>query len=215
MLRKLSFPIPSPALAFALAVVLVACGGLAMAASSSKTKAIRACASKQTGALRLANKCRRSERSLSWNQTGPKGLQGLPGRDVVGARGDTGAPGVQGQQGPLGPGATSLQTTIAAGGNSTLASLPNGVTVSGSCGGGVHVSIAGGGTDLRASGTASFDGTVQAVDLNGTGTFTEPGANNVDLDVVASAGSAQLARIDVHGSAGTPCVFWGVIVPSG
>jgi hypothetical protein len=117
--------------------------------------------------------------------------------------------------GPPGPGASSFQTTIAAGGSSTLASLANGVTVGGSCGGGVKVSIAGSGTDLRASGTASFDGTVQAVDLNGTGTYTEPGATNVDLDVVASAGTAQFARVDVHGGVGAPCVFWGMVVPSG
>jgi hypothetical protein len=89
------------------------------------------------------------------------------------------------------------------------------VTVSGSCTGGVRVSIAGSGTDLQASGTGSFDGTVQAVDVNGGGTFTEPGASNVDLDVVARAGAAQLERVDVHGSVGTPCLFWGMVIPSG
>ena len=134
MLRRLSFLIPSPAMAVALAALLAACGGFAIAASSPKTRVIRACASKKTGALRLATKCRRRERFVSWNQTGPQGLQGPRGRGVAGARGAAGAngaTGAQGQQGPRGPGATSFQTTIALEGSSTLASLPNGVTVSG------------------------------------------------------------------------------------
>ena len=132
----------------------------------------------------------RSERPIAFNQRGPEGRQGprgVPGnRGVAGATGIPGAPGVKGGQGPQGPGATSFQITIASGGSSTLASLANGVTVSGSCSGGVNVSIAGSGTDLRASGTANSDATVptvQPVDINGGGTFTKSGTENVDLDV--------------------------------
>jgi hypothetical protein len=57
---------------------------------------IRACANKKTGALRLATKCRKSERSLSWNKEGLPGHQGL-----TGAVGVTGAAGAKGETGTV------------------------------------------------------------------------------------------------------------------
>jgi hypothetical protein len=82
--------IPSPSVLLAFAALLAACGGIAVAATSSG-QVIRACANKKTGALRLASKCRRSERSVSWNK------EGVPGpRGVTGA---TGAPGAVGAAG--------------------------------------------------------------------------------------------------------------------
>ena len=94
MRRLLSLLLPSPAMAVAFAALLVACGGLAVAATSSKPALIRACANKKSGALRLASKCRRGERSVSWNK---EGIQGLPG--ATGATGATGKEGLQGKQG--------------------------------------------------------------------------------------------------------------------
>ena len=90
MARKLSSLVPSPAVVVALAALLAALSGLAIPAGSS-SPVIRACANKKTGVLRLAKKCRRSERSVSWNQTGPKGPRGLAG--PAGPAGATGAPG--------------------------------------------------------------------------------------------------------------------------
>jgi hypothetical protein len=75
-MRRLSFLVPSPALGVAVAALLVACGGLAIAAGSS-SPVIRACANKKTGVLRLAKKCRKHERSLSWNKQGIPGAHGL------------------------------------------------------------------------------------------------------------------------------------------
>lgn len=46
---------------------------------------------KKGGALRIATKCKKSERSVSWNRTGPQGAQGAQG--VQGAQGDTGPAG--------------------------------------------------------------------------------------------------------------------------
>jgi hypothetical protein len=199
--------------------VFVALGGGAYAAVSAsipdRSGVIHGCYKKKNGNLRLTSsgRCsRRSERAIAFNQRGRAGAQGP--RGVQGIKGLAGAPGAKGEQGSQGPGATSFQTTIASGGSSTLASLSNGVTVSGSCVAGVRVSIAGSGSDLQASGTGSFDGTLQAVDVSGGGTFTESGATNADLDVVAAAGAARLARIDVHGGVGTPCTFWGMATPS-
>jgi hypothetical protein len=98
MRRVLSSLKPSPALAVALAAALAASTGWAVAATST-SPAIRGCANKKTGALRLASKCRRSERRVSWSVRGPVGLQGL--------RGAAGQPGLQGVQGPKGETATA------------------------------------------------------------------------------------------------------------
>jgi hypothetical protein len=87
----------SPALAFALLALVAASSGLAVAATSSSGPVIRACAKKKGGALRLASKCRRSERAVSWSQAGPRGLQGL--RGLTGAAGAAGATGPQGGAG--------------------------------------------------------------------------------------------------------------------
>jgi hypothetical protein len=103
--RRLSFLKPSPALAVAVAALIAACSGLAVAATSG-SPVIRACANKKTGALRLASKCRRSERSLSWNQNGLQGAPGLPGapgkEGTPGKEGPAGKEGIKGEQGPSG-----------------------------------------------------------------------------------------------------------------
>lgn len=56
-------------------------GGWALAASSSGT--LHACASKRTGALRLASHCNRRERGVSWNTQGRQGNAGAPGAPGV------------------------------------------------------------------------------------------------------------------------------------
>jgi hypothetical protein len=51
---------------------------MALAAPQSPTT-IHACASKSSGALRLAAHCRRTERAVSWNKAGPAGPTGPAG----------------------------------------------------------------------------------------------------------------------------------------
>src|SRR5436309_13652161 len=119
MRRVLSSLKPSPAMAVALAALIVASTGWAIAATS-KSSVIRACANKRTGALRLASKCRRKERSIFWNQTGPAGLQGPRGaKGATGATGATGAPGIKGTNGINGTnglnGATNVTVKTATG----------------------------------------------------------------------------------------------------
>jgi hypothetical protein len=102
-------------MAVAFAALLAACGGLAVAATSS-TPIIRACTNKRTGALRVARKCHRNERGLTWNVTGPVGLQGPRGfTGRTGAAGATGTPGATGGTGPKGAAGTSAPTTLASG----------------------------------------------------------------------------------------------------
>jgi hypothetical protein len=74
---------------------LAAAGGHAVAAS--RTTAIHACASKRTGALRLARSCNRNERSVSWAKRGPAGVAGP--RGLVGPKGPQGLPGTNGHNG--------------------------------------------------------------------------------------------------------------------
>ena len=136
MRRRLSFLMPSPAIAVAVAALLAACTGLAVAASSS-SPVIRACADKKTGALRLANKCRKRERSLSWSQTGPQGARGLAGANGVnGATGLQGTRGVQGTEGAQGPGASSFISSSLPHGTLSYVTLATvaGANILGACG---------------------------------------------------------------------------------
>jgi len=86
-----------PFLVVAVLIVLAVGSGWAIAASTISTATLHACASKRTGVLRLASKCKSSERSVSWNTVGPRGPRGLQG-----AKGDTGATGVSGAKGDAG-----------------------------------------------------------------------------------------------------------------
>jgi hypothetical protein len=72
------------ALAVGVVAALAAGGGYAIAAGTSNT--IRACASKTTGALRVASRCKSTENALSWNRVGPTGPRGLPGAPGPGAK---------------------------------------------------------------------------------------------------------------------------------
>jgi len=70
--------------------------GLSAAIAANATQ-IRACANRQTGALRLlaSGKCTRQERLVVWSKDGPEGPPGPAG--------GPGAPGPEGSAGPSGP----------------------------------------------------------------------------------------------------------------
>jgi hypothetical protein len=80
--------------ALAIVAPFLAAGGVAWAASGSGGT-IHACYKKHGGALRVASRCKRGEKALSWNQIGPRGAKGSAGK--AGGRGATGP------QGPAGP----------------------------------------------------------------------------------------------------------------
>lgn len=90
----------------ALLALSVALGGSAYAASDARRPAdprLHACVKRVGGAMRMVSvrtRCLRTERKVSWNRRGIRGLRGLtgaPGRD--GAPGQNGAPGAPGQNG--------------------------------------------------------------------------------------------------------------------
>ena len=94
-------------------VVLVTAGGtLAVAARTSNT--LQACSNKSNGALRLASKCKKDERQVSWNITGQVGPPGINGRNgAPGPRGGAGAVGPTGPKGDTGlRGPTGIATVI-------------------------------------------------------------------------------------------------------
>jgi hypothetical protein len=112
-----------PRLSFAnvaatMALVLAA-SGLAVAATPQSPKVIRACAKKSNGALRVIAKgnCRKSEKAVSWNQTGPAGVAGAPGATgATGAKGDPGTPATKliaqvKSDGTLNTGSAGVRTT--------------------------------------------------------------------------------------------------------
>jgi hypothetical protein len=86
---------------------LIAGGTYALAAGGG---AIHACAGKSDGALRIARKCRKSERSVTWNVQGPQGIQG--------PKGDTGSIGPSNAYSSFKAGPVSLTSTL-----STVAKL--------------------------------------------------------------------------------------------
>lgn len=106
-MKSVRGPARVPFLAVAAACLLAIGAGWAIAASTTSSATIRACASKSTGALRLAGKCKSSEHRVSWNTVGPRGPRGTQGvqglQGLQGTQGVQGPPGSQGVQGPPGP----------------------------------------------------------------------------------------------------------------
>jgi hypothetical protein len=211
-------------LAVATVASALTAGGLAFAASSGG--AIHACANKRTGVLRIASACKgRQERAVSWNVQGPPGQPGRTG--ATGATGAAGPPGPQGPQGSTGsqgPGASSFATTIPQGTiQAPLATLSNGVTITGNCqsgGTGVQLNITttSGMDNLEASGTvqaAAATPAVSAVEAYQTNVLETGDPSWVEYDIIArdtTVGSFD--HIDVAILTRNPCVAWGVITPS-
>lgn len=90
----------------ALCVVVAAVGSVAWAMTSATNDKLVACARKSSGALRLvtaAKDCRKTERLVTWNQQGPRGLpgaRGVAGEDGLdGLDGDDGDDGLDGLDG--------------------------------------------------------------------------------------------------------------------
>jgi hypothetical protein len=228
MRRVVSSLVSSPAMALALGALLVACSGLAIAATSSGP-VIQACANKKSGALRLASRCRRAERRVSWNQVGPQGpsgpagAKGAPG--ASGATGPPGTPGETGRTGPQGPGARSFSVIAPAESGEVVLTRDSasGMTVEGVCApvfARVVLITTSEATDLQASGTlANANESPERVDRNNFGSLVQAGGlGDGDIDVIARDGSfPSFSHFMLHvhlAGAKEPCSFWGMITPS-
>jgi hypothetical protein len=83
-MRRSRPQLPSPAMMVALLALLVAVGGVAVASIPGPSGVIRGCYSKSSGTLRVIDSkktcSKKRERTLRWNQQGPRGLQGFQGQ---------------------------------------------------------------------------------------------------------------------------------------
>jgi hypothetical protein len=146
------------------AAVLLLCGasGYAIAQSGSAApKTIKACA-KKSGALRLAKKCRKGERRVTWAVKGPAGLTGPAG--AAGPAGQNGAQGASGTSGANGTSGTSTGETFFAsagfganfGGGGTCDATPfGGPSITVTVPSGSYVQVMASVTVQRAGGTSN------------------------------------------------------------
>lgn len=88
-------------LAAALAATFCIAGHAPSALAASANSALHACEGKRSGALRVAKRCKRTERRVSWNTRGVPGGRGASGSQ--GAAGPAGPAGSAGATGPVGP----------------------------------------------------------------------------------------------------------------
>jgi hypothetical protein len=201
-------------------------------AGSAEATTYYACVKKKGGAIRIVSakaRCKRSERKISFNSTGAPGRNGRNGvngkNGVAGKNGVNGVNGAKGEAGPAGPGATTFTISLAQGAPATLIRLDNGINITGYCNGSLkYVQItleASSELHLQASGTSTGDeagkSILSPVDLNNSVTAVlTSGASAADFDVIArDSAVGKFARLDVHGHFGSPCTFWGMIIPSG
>jgi hypothetical protein len=212
-------------------VVAALGGGVAYATIPDSSGVIHACMLKNLGTIRLIDtatgqKCSATfETVVDWNERGQQGLPGATGpAGPQGPKGDKGDEGPQGPEGPAGPagqpgpGASTFTATVASG-TDTLVALDNGVTLTGSCATST-VGVGLGANLLEASGLLTKDTAIEPVDFgapNFVAVWWDESASDIDFTGLArNAGtnSGKFARIDVHGHFGSPCSFWGMIIPS-
>jgi hypothetical protein len=111
--------------------LILAMTGFAAAAIPDARGVIHGCYQKSTGILRViraGKRCAKSEKSISWNQQGPRGRNGINSTNGVnGANGSNGMPGPPGTNGTNG--ATNVTVKTAS------VSVPSGTTSAGiACG---------------------------------------------------------------------------------
>ena len=148
--------------AVATVVLVVGLSGFAIAQSSNSVAPINACAKKKGGALRVAGKCRKTERRVRWSTTGPQGAQGAPGKDGTagkdGSAGTAGAAGTNGTNGTNGTttGQTFYAESIGQGSNfGTTCGAPSGPSVTFTAPTGAYVQIMAQADMQRSSATAN------------------------------------------------------------
>jgi len=220
MRRIPSSLLPSPAIVMACTVLLAVSGGLAVAATTASGPVIGACANKTTGILRLAGKCRRGERAIRWNQTGPQGPSGL-----AGPTGATGGVGGVGQTGPQGPGATQIVSSVTGPRTAFPIATVGPWTVLMACTVGVSVNILGPGHyyDTTVTGEPGLSTTTTTHLNNGAMgeagvTANTPGFNTqLSADIQLSSGTTMYElrlQMSTTGSGiNNPCTVTGSAIP--
>lgn len=150
----------------AVSAVAVLGAGFAVAATNGTT--IKACAKKSDGALRMAKKCKPTEKAVSWGTTGPRGPIG-----ATGPAGPTGPTDVY-----LFSAATTAAATLQSGSNVATFTLPAGNWLLDS--------------DVRVGGTAAESAVYCTFNINGAVTGTTFTISTVAPKVGATFTSAVL-----------------------
>ncbi len=170
-------------------------GSLAYATILVNQSVIHGCAARSGGALRLASKCGKNERAVTWNNTGPAGARGATG--LQGPAGSQGAAGATGATGATGAaGAAAVARDVIGGGD-------------GGCG-----TLAGPATDWVGMFGAACENTEAEAQLPmpATGTIQEfhatmasaPGTGNSVTFTIRQNGSSTAVGCTISGSA-TSC----------
>jgi hypothetical protein len=101
---------------FTLGVIVTAVSvGAVNFANAAGDATIKTCANKTTGAMRYLSKgsCKKTEKSISWNQMGPQGLPGVAGATgTAGTKGDSGSAGTKGDAGTNGTNGANTNSQI-------------------------------------------------------------------------------------------------------
>ena len=176
----------------ALLAAAAGAGSLAYATILVNQSVIHGCAAQSNGALRLAAKCGKNERAVTWNNTGPAGARGATG--LQGPAGSQGAAGATGATGATG--AAGVNRDIIGGGD-------------GGCG-----TLAGPATDWVGMFGAACESTEAEAQLPmpATGTIQElhatmssaPGTGNSVTFTIRKNGTSTAVACTVSGSA-TSC----------
>jgi hypothetical protein len=146
-------------------VFVCAIAGYAIAGSMSATpKKIQACSKKKGGALRIAKKCRKGERRLTWSVTGQQGSRGAAGpQGQSGANGTNGTSGTSGTNGTNGTNGNSTGETYFSsagagsnfGGGGTCDATPSGPSITFSAPSGSYAQVMASTTSQRTGGTSN------------------------------------------------------------
>jgi hypothetical protein len=209
-MRRLSERRTTTLLAFVLGVI-IATAGTATAAKLITGKQIK---DGSIGTKDLAKAVR--------SQLAKSGVPGATGQ--AGPKGDAGAIGPKGDVGPQGPGAHSFTISVNRGNDAVLATLDNGVKVTGTCGVGfvqVLVETISGALTLEGSGIIATSSPLtaypQQVNGDGAGMGFNAGMGYGHLDVVARDKplGGKLAHVSAGGIwTNTGCSFWGTTTPT-
>jgi hypothetical protein len=154
-------------------VGLVAAGSIAYATTDvGPADVIHACYSHPGGKLRLGSVCKKKERAVTWNHTGPQGPAGPAGpagpTGSAGSAGPAGATGPAGAAGPAGPAGPTASTVTA--GASTVqptTGLDTLATSTANCPAG-KVLLGGGARVTQSGGNQGDVGLVQSYPSSGT-----------------------------------------------
>jgi hypothetical protein len=179
---------PSPALIISIIALVLGMGGFAVAAIPDSSGVLHGCYKKKKGTLRLVSgsKCKKSEKSVSWNQKGQAGANGAAG--AKGDKGDKGDAGPNAQHALVKEDGTILaQTggiTVTTGTTGVFfVTFPDAVTgksvavtwsrkSAGGVTGEVSGTLCGGGTEGVACGSSNNSSTVLVNTANNSGTVT-------------------------------------------